>query len=109
MAPLVKGGPLTRENLPHRLIAISGSVNGGTGSKLFITNFVRSFGNAPRFSNTFYADDLIIEKSEQLNPKPADDDICLFGAHKTDHILKVEYDKHNGGWQRPRIVPSADL
>jgi len=79
------------------------------GSKFPITNFLRSFGSSPRFSQTFYADDLIIEKGTNLSPKPAEDDICLFGAHKTDHILKVEYDKHNGGWQKPRIVPSADL
>ena len=37
-------------------------------------------------------------------PKPPADHQYVFGGITTDHILHCDYDKSNGGWQKPRIA-----
>lgn len=32
-----------------------------------------------------------------------------FGTIFTDHMLKIHYDKHAGGWQKPYITPMEHL
>lgn len=32
-----------------------------------------------------------------------------FGTIFTDHMLKISYDKHTGGWQKPYITPMEHL
>lgn len=32
-----------------------------------------------------------------------------FGTIFTDHMLKISYDKHAGGWQKPYITPMEHL
>jgi len=29
-----------------------------------------------------------------------------FGGITTDYMLDIDYDKENGGWQKPKIVPN---
>ena len=38
-----------------------------------------------------------------LKPKPAADHQYTFGGLSTDYMLEIDYDVHNGGWQRPVI------
>jgi len=47
------------------------------------------------------ADEMIFKPSENLKPKPAKDHVYAFGAIATDHMLEIDYDRENGGWQRP--------
>lgn len=44
----------------------------------------------------------------QLNPKPEAKDLG-FGRYFTDHMLKVQYHKALGGWQKPEIMPFENL
>ncbi len=44
-----------------------------------------------------------------MQPKPGPDHQYVFGGILTDHILHCDYDKFNGGWQRPRIEPTKDF
>ena len=30
----------------------------------------------------------------------------MFGAIITDHMLEIDYDLNNGGWQAPKIIPN---
>jgi branched-chain amino acid aminotransferase len=52
---------------------------------------------------TFLASDLQFEERKDLKPKPGPDHVYAFGAIQTDYMLEVNYDKHNGGWQAPKI------
>ena len=56
---------------------------------------------------TFLANDLELNLSKNLKPKPGPDHQYLFGGITTDHMLEVDYDVNNGGWQAPKIVPNA--
>lgn len=60
-------------------------------------------------SNTFYAKDLVIEENMEKKEKPGDDHSYMFGHLFTDHMLVCDYDRHNGGWQMPKIQPFQDL
>lgn len=44
----------------------------------------------------------------QLNPKPEVTDLG-FGKFFTDHMLKINYFKQLGGWQKPEIMPFENL
>lgn len=44
----------------------------------------------------------------QLQPKPEAQDLG-FGKYFTDHMLKVNYQKQLGGWQKPEIIPMENL
>ncbi|CAH1635130.1 unnamed protein product [Spodoptera littoralis] len=44
----------------------------------------------------------------QLNPKPEATDLG-FGKFFTDHMLKINYFKQLGGWQKPEIMPFENL
>lgn len=44
----------------------------------------------------------------QLNPKPEASDLG-FGKFFTDHMLKINYFKQLGGWQKPEIMPFENL
>ncbi|KAG7305414.1 hypothetical protein JYU34_009483 [Plutella xylostella] len=44
----------------------------------------------------------------QLQPKPEAQDLG-FGKFFTDHMLKVHYHQHLGGWQKPEIIPLENL
>ena len=57
--------------------------------------------------NTFKADDLTFTPSQNLKTKPGPDHVYTFGGVTTDYMLDIDYDKNNGGWQRPKIVPNA--
>jgi len=32
--------------------------------------------------------------------------VYQFGGITTDYMLDIDYDKENGGWQKPKIVPN---
>jgi branched-chain amino acid aminotransferase len=53
------------------------------------------------------ASDLIIKKRAVLKPKPLADHQYMFGGLSTDYMLEINYDRENGGWQRPMIVENA--
>lgn len=79
-------------------------------SKLVNQNiFKRSFSsfigkNISENNQTFYAKDLTIEERIDKQQKPGPDHQYAFGAITTDHMLHCDYDKDNGGWQKPRIT-----
>lgn len=50
------------------------------------------------------ADDLIFQERKELKEKPADDHQYSFGGLTTDYMLEINFDRENGGWQRPMIV-----
>ena len=50
---------------------------------------------------TFLASDLQMHLTNNLSPKPGPDHQYLFGAIQTDHMLEIDYDQNNGGWQKP--------
>ena len=50
---------------------------------------------------TFLASDLQMNLSNNLRPKPGPDHQYLFGGITTDHMLEIDYDQKNGGWQKP--------
>lgn len=56
---------------------------------------------------TFLASDIEHNLVKNPRPKPGPDHQYLFGALTTDHMLEVDYDLNNGGWQAPKIVPNA--
>jgi branched-chain amino acid aminotransferase len=56
------------------------------------------------YEKTFMAGDLIVKPSANLKQKPGPDHTYLFGGITTDHMLEIDYDRENGGWQRPQIV-----
>lgn len=58
----------------------------------------------------FSAKDLSVRLAapQQLQPKPDADDLG-FGKHFTDHMLKCEYHRSLGGWQRPEITRLENL
>lgn len=47
------------------------------------------------------ADDITIKQRAVLKPKPAADHVYTFGGITTDYMLEINYDRENGGWQRP--------
>jgi branched-chain amino acid aminotransferase len=53
---------------------------------------------------TFMADDLVFKPRETLKEKPGPDHQYTFGGITTDYMLEIDYDRENGGWQRPQIV-----
>ena len=55
---------------------------------------------------TFLASDLQIFKRQELKEKPGPDHVYAFSALQTDHMLEIDYDHQNGGWQSPKIVPN---
>ena len=63
----------------------------------------RSFAT---LQNTFTARDLKFFPTTELKPKPGPDHLYTFGGLTTDYMLDIDYDKSNGGWQRPQIVPN---
>ena len=65
----------------------------------------------PRFGfatmeKTFLADDLQFIERKELKEKPGPDHVYQFGAIQTDYMLEVDFDLHNGGWQKPVIKPN---
>ncbi|KAJ1526168.1 hypothetical protein ONE63_009327 [Megalurothrips usitatus] len=60
--------------------------------------------------NTFKYSDTIVRLAEphQLHPKP-DAAGLQFGKLFTDHMLKIEYHKRLGGWQKPVILPFENI
>lgn len=44
----------------------------------------------------------------QLQTKPEAVELG-FGKYFTDHMLKIHYSKHLGGWQKPEITPFENL
>ncbi|XP_013408204.1 branched-chain-amino-acid aminotransferase, cytosolic [Lingula anatina] len=58
-------------------------------------------------SSTFKYDDLEIELSKTLRPKP-DPNSLVFGKEFSDHMLEVEWHR-DSGWGKPRITPLHNL
>lgn len=66
------------------------------------------------FSQYFKSDiDITVCKSSKINADMAkllkSDTQIKFGTIFTDHMLKISYDKHAGGWQKPYITPMEHL
>jgi branched-chain amino acid aminotransferase len=57
--------------------------------------------------NTFMASDLKVFPPATLKTKPGPDHQYTFGGITTDYMLDIDYDKNNGGWQKPKIVANA--
>lgn len=60
-----------------------------------------------RFStleSSFRAEDLKFYPTETPKAKPGPDHVYMFGGITTDYMLDIDYDKDNGGWQKPKIV-----
>lgn len=78
------------------------------------TNFDVSKSYKEKYNNNnsylfiFYLqyDDLQVRLAApyQLQPKPEASDLG-FGKYFTDHMLKINYFKQLGGWQKPEIIP----
>jgi len=47
------------------------------------------------------ADDLVIKERSVLKEKPGKEHQYTFGGITTDYMLEIDYDRENGGWQRP--------
>ncbi|XP_068193902.1 branched-chain-amino-acid aminotransferase, mitochondrial [Antennarius striatus] len=60
-----------------------------------------------RFSSSFKACDLDIERTQTPKPKP-DPSSLVFGKQFSDHMLTVEWTE-KGGWEAPRIRPFQNL
>lgn len=65
----------------------------------------------PRFSfsvmeKTFLASDLEVKLKKNPTPKPGPEHQYTFGGITTDHMLQIDYEYHNGGWQVPKIIPN---
>lgn len=60
-----------------------------------------------RFSSSFKAADLSVERSSRLQPKP-DPSSLVFGKHFSDHMLVINWDEAHG-WERPQIKPFQNL
>lgn len=60
-----------------------------------------------RFSSSFKASDLSIERSTRLQPKP-DPSSLVFGKHFSDHMLVINWSEAEG-WERPHIKPFQNL
>ncbi|XP_013185805.1 branched-chain-amino-acid aminotransferase, cytosolic [Amyelois transitella] len=60
--------------------------------------------------NSFKYDDLSVRLAApyQLQPKPEASDLG-FGKYFTDHMLRIQYHKELGGWQKPEITPFENL
>ena len=52
---------------------------------------------------------MVIERSQNLKPKPENPENVAFGHVFTDHMLEIDYDANNGGWGKPRISEFGDL
>lgn len=83
------------------------------GSKVFRANTVSTFSmmrnafsfNARAFSTgSFKAEDLVIEKTKNPKPRPAEDHKYVFGQLTTDHMLEIDWSESTG-WQKPIISP----
>ncbi|KAF4524679.1 hypothetical protein B566_EDAN009523 [Ephemera danica] len=56
-----------------------------------------------------YSDmEVTLAAPDQLKPKP-EVNTLVFGKHFTDHMMKVEFNKVQGGWQTPKIVPFENI
>lgn len=44
-----------------------------------------------------------------MKPKPSKDHQYTFGGISTDHMLEIDFDLKNGGWQTPKIVANKDF
>ena len=62
-----------------------------------------------RFLYFFSAADLVIERSQNLKPKPENPENVAFGHVFTDHMLEIDYDANNGGWGKPKISEFGNL
>lgn len=60
-----------------------------------------------RFSSSFKAADLSIERCAQCKPKP-DPSKLVFGKHFSDHMLTVNWSGKDG-WEKPEIKPFQNL
>ncbi|KAM3968095.1 branched chain amino acid transaminase [Aphomia sociella] len=71
-----------------------------------------SYDTHPQISreHSFKYDDLQVTLAApyQLQPKPDVVDLG-FGKYFTDHMLKIQYHKELGGWQKPEITPFENL
>lgn len=54
--------------------------------------------------NSFRAEDLKFFPTTTPKAKPGPDHVYMFGGITTDYMLDIDYDKDNGGWQKPKIV-----
>jgi hypothetical protein len=74
-------------------------------SQLRRSTGIRSFGV---FEKTFMANDLIFKPmpDSEKKPKPGPEHQYIFGGIQTDYMLEIDYDRENGGWQKPQIVPN---
>lgn len=70
----------------------------------------QEFKHAPDVGQHFKATDLSVRLAapNQLHAKPDADDL-VFGKHFTDHMLKIQYHRRLGGWQKPEITPMENL
>lgn len=60
-----------------------------------------------RYSSSFKAAELSIERSACLQPKP-DPSSLVFGKHFSDHMLVINWSEAEG-WDKPRIKPFQNL
>uniref|UniRef100_A0A8C6TB38 Branched-chain-amino-acid aminotransferase n=1 Tax=Neogobius melanostomus TaxID=47308 RepID=A0A8C6TB38_9GOBI len=65
-----------------------------------------SFG-CVRYSSSFKAADLSVERSKRPQPKP-DPSSLVFGKHFSDHMLVINWSEAEG-WDRPQIKPFQNL
>ena len=52
---------------------------------------------------------MVIERSQNLKPKPENPENVAFGHVFTDHMLEIDYDANNGGWGKPKISEFGNL
>src|ERR1041384_3770101 len=50
-----------------------------------------------------------IRKISHSKLNEVDFDHLEFGKYVSDHMLVCDFDRHKGGWQKPMIVPYAQL
>ncbi|VVC40579.1 Hypothetical protein CINCED_3A000202 [Cinara cedri] len=69
--------------------------------------------NDPEKNNLKPEIDITVSKSSKLNDNVTNilksGTQIRFGTIFTDHMLKISYDKHAGGWQKPYITPMEHL
>ncbi len=68
----------------------------------------KSFTRAFSVNETFFAKDLVFEKTQNPKEKPGPDHTYVFGDLTTDHMLEIDWNKEKG-WGKPLISPYHNL
>ena len=71
----------------------------------YVLTSKRYMSNPPPKLAEIDADEITIEKAQNLKPVPKNEDL-KFGKEFTDHMLEVDWD-NTYGWHAPKIRPYA--